>query len=126
MITILICSLAINLFAVNFIPFVEPANVPLAEMQSVNNASFMSSGSTHASTISIYEVESSTPEATGRSIRKAPPGTGGESGYDPNNPQFSPIGDAVLPLLALAILYAAFLFLHFRRRQACRISQAEF
>ena len=153
MITILICSLAINLFAVNFIPFVEPANVPLAEMQSVNNASnlfavnftpfvepanvplaemqsvnnasFMSSGSTHASTISIYEVESSTPEATGRSIRKAPPGTGGESGYDPNNPQFSPLGDAVLPLLALAILYAAFLFLHFRRRQTCRVTQAE-
>ena len=126
MITILICSLAINLFAVNFTPFVEPANVPLTEMQSVNNASFMSSGSTHASTISIYEVESSTPEATGRSIRKAPPGTGGESGYDPNNPQFSPLGDAVLPLLALAILYAAFLFLHFRRRQTCRVTQAEF
>ena len=155
MITILICSLAINLFAVNFTPFVEPANVPLAEMQSVNNASnlfavnftpfvepanvplakmqsvnnasFMSSGSTHASTISIYEVESSTPEATGRSIRKAPPGGGGgASDYDPTNPQFSPIGDAVLPLLALAILYAAFLFLHFRRRQACPISQAEF
>ena len=153
MITILICSLAINLFAVNFTPFVEPANVPLAEMQSVNNASnlfavnftpfvepanvplakmqsvnnasFMSSGSTHASTISIYEVESSTPEATGCSIRKAPPGTGGESGYDPNNPQFSPLGDAVLPLLALAILYAAFLFLHFRRRQTCRVTQAE-
>lgn len=123
MITILICSLAINLFAVNFIPFVEPANVPLAEMQSVNNASFMSSGSTHAST--IYEVESSTPEATGRYIRKAPPGKD-DGKHDPNNPQFSPLGDAVLPLLALAILYAAFLFLHFRRRQACPISQAEF
>jgi hypothetical protein len=123
MITILICSLAINLFAVNFIPFVEPANVPLAEMQSVNNASFMSSGSTHAST--IYEVESSTPEATGRYIRKAPPGKD-DGTHDPNNPQFAPIGDAVLPLLALAILYAAFLFLHFRRRQACPISQAEF
>ena len=123
MITILICSLAINLFAVNFTPFVEPANVPLAKMQSVNNASFMSSGSTHAST--IYEVKSSTPEATGRSIRKAPPGKD-DGTHDPNNPQFSPIGDAVLPLLALAILYAAFLFLHFRRRQACPISQAEF
>ena len=122
MITILICSLAINLFAVNFTPFVEPANVPLAEMQSVNNASFMSSGSTHAST--IYEVESSTPEATGRSIRKAPPGKD-DGTHDPNNPQFSPIGDAVLPLLALAILYAAFLFLHFRRRQTCRVTQAE-
>ena len=121
MITILICSLAINLFAVNFTPFVEPANVPLAEMQSVNNASFMSSGST----ISIYEVESSTPEATGRYIRKAPPGKD-DGTHDPNNPQFAPIGDAVLPLLALAILYAAFLFLHFRRRQACPISQAEF
>ena len=123
MITILICSLAINLFAVNFTPFVEPANVPLAEMQSVNNASFMSSGSTHAST--IYQVRSSTPEATGRSIRKAPPGKD-DGTHDPNNPQFAPIGDAVLPLLALAILYAAFLFLHFRRRQACPISQAEF
>ena len=97
MITILICSLAINLFAVNFTPFVEPANVPLAEMQSVNNASFMSSGSTHAST--IYEVKSSTPEATGRSIRKAPPGKD-DGTHDPNNPQFAPIGDAVLPLLA--------------------------
>ena len=122
MITILICSLAINLFAVNFTPFVEPANVPLAKMQSVNNASFMSSGSTYAST--IYEVESSTQEATGRSIRKAPP-VKDDGTHDPNNPQFSPIGDAVLPLLALAILYAAFLFLHFRRRQTCRITQAE-
>lgn len=126
MITILICSLAINLFAVNFIPFVEPANVPLAEMQSVNNVSFMSSGSTYSS--DIYDIDASAPSSYRHSVRKSGlPGTGGEStGYDPNNPQFSPIGDAVLPLLALAILYAAFLFLHFRRRQACRISQAEF
>ncbi len=124
MITILICSLAINLFAVNFTPFVEPANVPLAEMQSVNNASFMSSGSTHASTISIYEVESSTPEATGRSIRKAPPGKD-DGTHDPNNPQFAPIGDAILPLLVLALLYAACMFPRIRRRQTCRITQAE-
>ncbi len=123
MITILICSLAINLFAADFIPFVASASAPLAEMQSVNNVSFMSSGSTYSS--DIYEIDTSAPSSNSRSVRKAPPGTGGESGYDPNNPQFSPIGDAVLPLLTLAILYAAFLFLHFRRRQTCRITQAE-
>lgn len=126
MITILICSLAINLFAVNFIPFVEPANVPLAKMESVNNVSFMSSGSTYSS--DIYDIDASAPSSNSRSVRKAGgPGTpsGESTDYDPNNPQFSPIGDAVLPLLALAILYAAFLFLRFRRRQICRITQAE-
>lgn len=124
MITILIYSLAINLFAAAQTPFAAPTNAPLAEMQSVNNVSFMSSGSTYSS--DIYEIDASAPSSNSRSVRKAPPGTGGESGYDPNNPQFSPIGDAVLPLLTLAILYAAFLFLHYRRRQACPISQAEF
>ena len=83
----------------------------------------MSSSSSYSS--DIYDIGASAPSSDGRSIRKAPPGKD-DGTHDPNNPQFAPIGDAVLPLLALAILYAAFLFLHFRRRQACRISQAEF
>lgn len=37
-----------------------------------------------------------------RGPRKAPPGTD-DSGYDPANPQFSPLGDAVLPLLLMAL-----------------------
>ena len=125
MITILICSLAVNLFAADFTPFAASASAPLAEMESVNNVSFMSSGSTYSS--DIYDIDASAPSSNGRSVRKTGgPGTpSGESGYDPNNPQFSPIGDAVLPLLALAILYAAFLFLRFRRRQICRITKAE-
>ncbi len=126
MITILICSLAVNLFAADFTPFAASASAPLAKMESVNNVSFMSSGSTYSS--DIYDIDASAPSSNGRSVRKAGgPGTpsGESTDYDPNNPQFSPIGDAVLPLLALAILYE-FLFLHFRRRQACRISQAEF
>ena len=103
MITILIYSLAINLFAAAQTPFAAPTNAPLAEMQSVNNSSFMSSGSTYSS--DIYEIDASAPSSNSRSVRKAPPGTGGGSGYDPNNPQFSPIGDAVIPLLIMALIY---------------------
>jgi len=122
MITILICSLAINLFAAAHTPFGAQTNAPLAEMQSVNNTSYMSSGSSYSS--DIYDIGASAPSSDGRSIRKAPPGKD-DGTHDPNNPQFSPIGDAILPLLVLALLYAACMFPRIRRRQTCRITQAE-
>lgn len=97
---IALCLCACALYATEF----TPAYAPAATMQSVNNASYMSSGSSYTST--VYEVGSYSPSAAPeRAIRKAPPGTGGESTYDPTNPQFAPIGDAVIPLLLCAILY---------------------
>ncbi|MBO6075116.1 MAG: hypothetical protein J6P74_08315, partial [Paludibacteraceae bacterium] len=114
MIAILISSLAIHLFAADFTPFAAPTSVPLAEMRSVSNTSFMSSGSTYSS--DIYEIGASAPSSYRHSVRKSGlPGTGGEStGYDPNNPQFSPIGDGVWVLLLLAALYV------WHRRRAAR------
>ena len=104
--SIFLCAIGISVYAVDYAPFAS--SVPLsAAMQSVNNSGYMTSGSTYRS--AVYEIGSSTPSApsSGRSIRKAPPSTGGESTYDPNNPQFSPIGDAVLPLLIMALAFTA-------------------
>jgi len=119
---ILICLLSIHLYAVDYAPLYATTTVPVAQMQSVNSASYMSSGSNYSS--GIYEVDASAPSSAGRSIRKAPPGKD-DGSHDPTNPQFSPIGDAVLPLLALALLYTACLFRRLRRRQDARITQAE-
>lgn len=102
--SIFLCAIGISVYAVEYAPFAS--DLPSSTvMQSVNNSGYMTSGSTYRST--VYEIGSPTPSApsSGRSIRKAPPGTGGESTYDPNNPQFSPIGDALLPLLIMALAY---------------------
>ena len=45
-----------------------------------------------------------------RGPRKAPPGTD-DSGYDPANPQFSPLGDALLPLLIMALAFTGLTYL---------------
>ena len=115
MLAIFLCAIGISVYAVEYAPFASDLP-PSAAMQSVNNSGYMTSGSTYRS--AVYEIGSSTPSApsSGRSIRKAPPGTGGESGYDPNNPQFSPIGDALLPLLLMALLYGVGSVLYRRRK----------
>ena len=107
---ILISAIGIQVYAAEYTPFASSqASAPAITMQSVNNASYFSAGSTYSS--SVYEVGSDSPSsAPGRGVRKAPPGTGGESGYDPSNPQFAHIGDAVLPLALLALAYCLFLF----------------
>ena len=103
MLTIFLCAIGISVYAVEYAPFASDWP-PSAAMQSVNNTGYMTVGSSYSS--DVYAVGSYSPSsAPAAGPRKAPPGTGGESGYDPNNPQFAPIGDAVLPLLLMALAY---------------------
>ncbi len=97
---------SISLFATDY-PTANTAQMPEASIQSVNNPSYLSSGSTFSS--EVYEVGSGAPSRT--SARKAPPsGTGtvvnpnDPNYYDPNNPQFAPLGDGLLPLLLFVLL----------------------
>ena len=108
-IIVLLCLIGIQVYAAGYAPYDASAQSPVASMCSVNNISYMSSGSTYSP--SVTEVGASDPTgAPGRGVRKAPPGTGGESGYDPQNPQFAPIGGAMIPLLIMAFLYAMVLY----------------
>ena len=101
LIAILVCAFGAHVYAVDYIPFVQSSSVPTATMQSVNSSSFMTSGSAYSS--DVYEIGSSGPMAT-PAIRKSAPGTD-DTGYDPSNPQFSPLGNAAIPLLIMAIIY---------------------
>ena len=106
-IVLLLCCISISLCAADYTPFGSNYSMPSAAMQSVNNAGYMSSGSTYSST--VHEVGSSSPNnSPSRGLRKAPPGgTGTVSDYDPTNPQL-PLGDAVLPLLLMAMGFAVY------------------
>lgn len=101
---ILICSIGISANAIDYTAM--QISTPAATMQSVNSSAYMSSGSTYTPT--VYTVGASSPSAAA-GPRKAPPGGGGASGYDPNNPQFAPIGDALFPLLLFALAYGAWI-----------------
>lgn len=100
--SILILMIGIKAYAVDYTIGASQATAPSVSMQSVNSSAYMSSGSTYTS--EIYTVGASAPSAAA-GLRKAPPGGGGTSDYDPNNPQFSPIGDALLPLMLMALAY---------------------
>lgn len=119
---ILFCTIGISVYAVDFTPM--QATAPSASMQSVNNGSFMSAGSSYAPV--VHDVGAYSPMASGPLRAKA----GGfddittgeatpEGGYDPNNTQFSPIGDALIPLLLMGMAYATYIFL--RRRKKARM-----
>lgn len=110
-IAILICSIGISAYAIDYTAM--QMTTPVASMQSVNSSAYMSSGSTY--TPEVYTVGASAPSAAA-GPRKAPPGGGGTSGYDPNNPQFAPLGDALIPLLLMVMAYATYLLL--RRRKS--------
>lgn len=114
LISILISFLAINLYAAAQTPFAAPMNAPVAQMQSVNNATYMSSGSAYSS--DIYRVNADAPMYAA-SPRKAPPDKD-PGGYDPNNPQFSPVGEGLIPLLIMLMAYATCIFL---RRKTSRV-----
>lgn len=102
---IIASALCISLYAVEYAPIIPHTQAPMMDMRSVNNSAYMSSGSTHSPV--VYEVGAYNVGTTSPAMgpRKAPPGTGGESAYDPNNPQFAPLTDALLPLLLLALGY---------------------
>ena len=107
MLAIFLCAIGISVYAVDYAPFASSVP-PSAAMQSVNNTDYMTVGSSYSS--DVYAVGSYSPShAPAVGPRKAPPGTGGESTYDPNNPQFSPIGDALIPLLLFALAYGAWI-----------------
>ena len=110
---ILICSIGISAYAIDFTT--TQAIAPTSTMQSVNNNVYMSSGSTYSA--EVYDVGAYSPsQAAG--VRKSPPGKD-DSGYDPNNPQFAPLGDALFPLLIMASAFAVFTY--FRRRRQTTI-----
>lgn len=111
---ILICSLGIAGYAVAQQQLATQAVAPTVNMRSVNNSSMMSSGSLYSST--IQEVGAYSPAG----VRKAPPSA------DPtkptsdefNNPQYGPVGDALIPLLLMGMAYAAYVFLRRRKSRA--------
>jgi len=114
--TIIMTALCLSLYAVEYAPLAPPFQEPQNPMQSVNNTSFMTSGSTYSST--VYAVGASSPmKSRPGATRKALPGTGGESTYDPNNPQFAPLSDALLPWLVLALGYGLFVLRRRRNQQ---------
>ncbi len=102
---ILILMIGIKAYAVDYTIGASQATVPSVTMQSVNNSAYLSTGSDYSS--NVYDVGQSAPARAG--VRKAPPGGGGASGYDPNNPPFSPIGDVLFPLLLFALAYGAWI-----------------
>lgn len=110
---ILILMIGIKAYAVDYTIGASQATAPSVTMQSVNNSAYLSIGSDYSS--NVYDVGQSAPARAG--VRKAPPGGGGgTSGYDPSNPQFSPPGDALIPLLLMVMAYATYLLL--RRRKS--------
>jgi hypothetical protein len=111
---ILVWAIGIAVYATDYTPFAADMQ-PSITMQSVNTSGYMVSGSMYSP--NVYEVGSTSPTSSspGSSIRKAPPGTGGESDYDPNNPQFAPLTDALIPLFLFALGYLMYIL--YRKRQ---------
>ena len=111
---IFVWVIGIAVYATDYTPFAADMQ-PSMTMQSVNTSGYMVSGSMYSPI--IYEVGSASPisSSPGSPIRKAPPSTGGESDYDPNNPQFAPLTDALIPLLLFALGYLMYIL--YRKRQ---------
>lgn len=114
LLTILICVFGLTVYAADYAPFASPMPIPAAAIQSVNNADYMISGSAYRS--EIYGVGSYSPSAAPVSGPRfsgpdKDPDPDGEGGYNPNNPQFSPLGDALIPLLLLAFVWMAIIYL---------------
>lgn len=112
--SIFLCAIGISVYAVDYAPFASSVP-PSAAMQSVNNTDYMTVGSSYSSDVSA--VGSYSPShAPAVGPRKAPPGTGGESDdYDPNNPQFAPLTDALIPLFLFVLGYLMYIL--YRKRQ---------
>ena len=108
---ILICSIGISAYAIDYTAM--QMTTPVASMQSVNSSAYMSSGSVYTS--EVYAIGANSPSAAPSRPRYAPPGTD-DSGHDPNNPQFAPLGDAFIPLLLMVMVYATSVLL--RRRKS--------
>ena len=69
-----------------------------------STSTMMSSGSTY--TPEVYPIGANSPSAAPSGPRRVSGLGTDDSGYQGgNNPQFSPIGDAVIPLLIMALTY---------------------
>ena len=89
--------------------------LPSIGMQSVNNSAVMSSGSAYTS--ATYEVGASGVRASvpANGPRKAPPTTHGGTTNQPG--LTTPLGDALIPLLLMAMAYATYLLLRRRKNR---------
>jgi len=117
-IVLLLCSISLSLLAADNTPF-GSNYLPSAPIRSVNHAGYMTSGSTYTST--VHEVGAYSPSAdapSGSGPRRSGFNditTGGEStDYDPKNPTL-PVGDAIMPLLLMALAFMGYICL--RRRK---------
>lgn len=111
---ILILMIGIKAYAVDYTIGASQATAPSVSMQSVNSSAYMSSGSKY--TPEVYPVGASAPSAAAGPRKTPPGGGGGASGYDPNNPQFAPLGDALIPLFLMVMAYATSILLRRRKR----------
>ena len=81
----------------------------------------MTTGSAYSSSIS--EIGAYNPSAAPNSGLRKIGGLGtDDSGYQgKDNPQFSPLGDAVLPLMIMAILFAGITYLRNKRKKTTQV-----
>lgn len=106
-IVLLLCGISINIFAATYTPFSGPATMPTATMHSVNNTGYMTTGSAYSTTVhSVGSYSPSLHAPTGSGPRRSGFNditTGGEStDYDPKIPTL-PLGDALIPLMLMAL-----------------------
>ena len=101
--------------------FVATQPTPAATMKSVNGTGAMSTGSAYSST--VYEVGSQSPisgphraKMDGDGFPELNPGK--ENDVDPNNTNFGPIGDAVLPFTLMSLVAVGVVYLRRRKQQA--------
>lgn len=101
--------------------FVATQPTPAATMQSVNGTGAMSTGSAYSS--DVYEVGSQSPTSGPRRLKMdgdgfptIDPGTPASEQID--NPNFGPVGDAVLPFTLLSMVAAGVVYLRRRKQQA--------
>ena len=107
----MVAAFALPTMAQNF-----EAQQPNAAFQSTST--MQSSGSAYSS--SVYAVGSYSPsQAPAAGPRKAPPGdgVGEETNETFDNPQLFPLGDALIPLLLMAILFAGITYLRNKRKR---------
>ena len=101
--------------------FVATQPTPTATMKSVNGTGAMSTGSAYSST--VYEVGSQSPTSGPRRAKMDDDGfpeigKDVESGEQIDNPNFGPVGDAVLPFTLLSLVAVGVVYLRRRKQQA--------
>lgn len=100
--------------------FVATQPTPAATMQSVNGTGAMSTGSAYSS--DVYEVGSQSPTSGPHRAKMDgddfPVLDPSKPTTDPNNPQYGPLGDAVLPFTLLSMVAAGVVYLRRRKQQA--------